>query len=211
MGTRERLLEAAIDCLYTEGYAGTTTRAIVARADAHLPAVNYFFGSKERLLREAVTEALRRWADTTMSVVAEPSEGSPGEQLHRSIERFLATLPQDRSYIVAAVEAFAQAERSDELRATLADAYTAFRAQVASSLTSATAVAETDNLAAEARSAASVLVALFDGLALQWLLDPEATLDATAVIHALDLIGKAIDGADIPRRVGTGPRPRRGR
>lgn len=191
VGTRDRLLEAAISLLQRVGYARATTRAIVAEADAHLPAVNYFFGSKEHLLQEAVVEALRRWGQTTMVVTNDPASRSPREQLARSLGRFYSTLEADRSYIVAAVEAFAQAERDEELRAKLADAYDDFRDVVATSVESAAgrpdATPQLDTLILS-----SVLIALFDGLAIQWLLDPEHALTDKDALHGLEILAASL-------------------
>lgn len=183
MDTRERLLEAAITLLHEQGYARTTTRQIVAEADAHVPAVNYFYGSKDRLMLEAVEEALRRWITTTMDAAHRVDAAHPRERLRISIEQFLTTLDTDRKYVVAAVEAFAQAERSDELRNRLADAYRDFRSVVAH------AVDETEPASSTTINIATVLIALFDGLALQWLLDPERIPSADQILDALDALG----------------------
>ncbi len=184
MDTRERLVEAAIELLVERGYARTTTRQIVAAADSHLPAVNYYFGSKERLLEEAVVEALRRWAQTTMAVADEPGPRDPGERLRRSIERFFATLEADRPYVVAALEAFAQAERSDALRERLAEAYQEFRDVVASSVDRAAGRAG-GPAGPDVLGVSSLLIALFDGLAIQWLLAPERAPSPEQVIGSL--------------------------
>lgn len=198
MDTRERLLDAAIRLLEEKGYARTTTRQIVAAADSHLPAVNYYFGSKERLLEEAIVEALRRWAQTTMAVAEEPGPLDPAERLRRSIERFFATLEADRPYVVAALEAFAQAERSDALRARLAEAYQEFREVVASSVERAAAHPEVPPVSDTAERSpdpdvtglASTLMALFDGLAIQWLLDPEGAPSAEQAVGSLAALGQ---------------------
>ena len=185
METRERLIEATIQLLGHRGYARTTTREIVAEADAHLPAVNYFFGSKDRLLHEAVTEALRRWCTSTMEVVADlPASASATERLEVSLQRFFSTLERDRSDVVAALEAFAQAERSEELRDALAGAYRQFRELLARSVadTAGAPDAATDSTVI---AVATVLIALFDGLAIQWLLDPAAAPTAESVMTGL--------------------------
>lgn len=189
---RTRLLEAAIDCLQERGYARTTTRDIVAAAGSHLPAVNYYFGSKERLLSEAIVEALRRWTDSAMAVGADPAAPTSGERLRRSLEAFLADLRSDRRYVVAAAEAFAQAARSETLRDRLAEEYRLTRAQVADDVVAAVAGPSGDT---DAAAVASVLMALFDGLAIQWLLAPDEVPDAGQVMRALGLLaGTAATG-----------------
>lgn len=198
MDTRQRLLEAAIRLLQEKGYARTTTRQIVATAGAHLPSVNYYFGSKERLLQEAVVEALRRWGQTTMAVANDPEPADPRERLQRSVQRFLATLEADRPYVVAALEALAQAERSDELRGRLADAYQEFRDTVARSVERAAGRPEGPPQP-DALDFSSVLIALFDGLAIQWVLDPERAPNEQQVLQGLaalaDVLAQPVDAA----------------
>ncbi len=193
MTPRERLLEAAISCLQDPGWAKTTTREIVARADMHVPSVNYYFGTKDTLLHDAAVEALRRWGATTMDAV-EATPSDPAAELRRSLERFLETLAQDRRYVVAAVEAFAQAERDAELRARLAEAYGAFRAVVVERI-SPGATPEAAR-AGGAEALASVLIALFDGLAIQRLLAPDDALGTDQILSALAILAAAAPNND---------------
>lgn len=48
--TRSRILDAAEQLFARHGFAATSLRTITAAADANLAAVNYHFGSKERLI-----------------------------------------------------------------------------------------------------------------------------------------------------------------
>lgn len=50
MTTRERIIEAAEVLFAADGYEGTSLREITERAGVNVAAVNYHFGSKERLL-----------------------------------------------------------------------------------------------------------------------------------------------------------------
>ena len=67
-----------------------------------------------------------------MSAIEDAAPSSPREHLDQSVHRFFATLESDRAYVVAALEAFAQAERDGQLRARLADSYVEFRDVVTS-------------------------------------------------------------------------------
>ena len=180
MNTRERLLEAAIGCLQTRGYARTTTREIVAAAGSHLPAVNYHFGSKERLLHEATMQALLHWSQGTLASTQAPATLDPRSRLQVSVDRFLASVGDDRPGLVAAVEAFAQAERDDALRDRLAGAYEDLREAIALG---------GDH---ESRAVASVLIALLDGLALQCLLDPQRAPTGPEVVRSLDAVARVL-------------------
>lgn len=53
---RERLLDAAVACFTADGVAATSLRSIAVRAGVTPALVNYYFGSKEKLLEAFVTE-----------------------------------------------------------------------------------------------------------------------------------------------------------
>jgi AcrR family transcriptional regulator len=52
--TRSRIVETAIDLFAMRGYDGTATRALAESAEVNLPAIQYYFGSKEGLYRAAI-------------------------------------------------------------------------------------------------------------------------------------------------------------
>ena len=185
---RKKLLEAAITCLQQRGYARTTTRDIVATAGAHLPAVNYYFGSKDHLLQEAVTESMRRWLDTTLQAAAGHQGADPARRLRAGMGGYLASLPEHRPALLAAVEAYAQAGRSPELGDHLGAAHRDATETIAQSMDDGEGLDERDR-----RGLAAVLLALFDGLALQWLLAPDGVPDADDVTRALALLGEALN------------------
>jgi AcrR family transcriptional regulator len=53
---RERLLDSAVACFATDGVAATSLRNIALRAGVTPALVNYYFGSKERLVEALVAE-----------------------------------------------------------------------------------------------------------------------------------------------------------
>jgi AcrR family transcriptional regulator len=52
--TRRRILDAALEVFATEGYEGASTRLLAERAEVNLPAIQYYFGSKEGLYRAVI-------------------------------------------------------------------------------------------------------------------------------------------------------------
>ncbi|MEZ0387194.1 MAG: TetR/AcrR family transcriptional regulator, partial [Verrucomicrobium sp.] len=57
--TREALLDAAERLLIEHGVAGVSTRAVITAANANLGAINYHFGTKDRLILEVFARRLR--------------------------------------------------------------------------------------------------------------------------------------------------------
>jgi AcrR family transcriptional regulator len=52
--TRGRILDAALELFAASGFEGASTRAIAESAGVNLPAIQYYFGSKEGLYRAVV-------------------------------------------------------------------------------------------------------------------------------------------------------------
>jgi AcrR family transcriptional regulator len=58
INTATEILEATQELLLAKGEAKTTLRAITERANANVAAVNYHFGSRDQLIRQAYLSAL---------------------------------------------------------------------------------------------------------------------------------------------------------
>jgi AcrR family transcriptional regulator len=162
---REALLEGALRCLQDHGYARTTARDIVAASGTNLGAIGYHYGSTERLLNRALLEGFERWFAELAQAATEASDDA--QPLVAVALALPATFDRHRPLVRALVEAFAQADHSEEIRGGLVDAYEKGRDLTIGLLIPG----DTDD--AHARVFASLLIAIFDGLLIQWLVDPE--------------------------------------
>jgi AcrR family transcriptional regulator len=181
-GHKERLLEAAIVCLQEKGYARTTSRDLVAASRTNLASIGYHFGSKEHLLNVAVTEAFQRWLKPLVALAAEPGPATPLERLGRTLNGLMDTLEHNRGLITACLEAWAQLARSEDLRAEMTSTYEDFRMVIAR--TTRDAFAEIGAEDVDADALAALIIALFDGLLVQWQLDPSGAPSAERLIGA---------------------------
>ncbi|MGD0230032.1 MAG: CerR family C-terminal domain-containing protein [Syntrophorhabdales bacterium] len=90
--TRESLLAAASDIFADKGYRDATIAEISIRAGANVAAINYHFGDKETLYREAWRDSFRE------SVKAHPPDGGvdagarPGQRLRGYVAALLARI-----------------------------------------------------------------------------------------------------------------------
>src|SRR3712207_7033726 len=72
----EKLVQAALRCLQSKGYARTTARDLVEASGTNLASIGYHFGSKEALLNEAVARTLALWtASVEQEMFAAESAG----------------------------------------------------------------------------------------------------------------------------------------
>lgn len=173
MTQRDALLSAAIQCLRDRGYARTTSRDILAAAGiSSLAAIVYHYGSKEALLNEAFAVMVQDWIYGIEAIAAQQPTNDEVAGLIAVAGRYYETLAANRSILTVFVEALGRAERSDAVREQLASHYETFRATLAHALT-------TNNDRqhhADMRNLASLIIAVVDGLLIQWLLDPKQAL-----------------------------------
>ena len=94
--TRSRIIDAAIELFAQYGFEGTSTRSLAERANVNLPAIQYYFGSKEGLYR-AVFEHVREGIPKHMRPMVEqvdailPRESVPRTKLHTLLIQLLDT------------------------------------------------------------------------------------------------------------------------
>jgi AcrR family transcriptional regulator len=172
VGHREELLAAARRLLETKGYARITARDLVAESGTNLASIGYHFGSKEGLLNEAIGTVFDEWTEGLAAIAMADPDAAPLQRAQTTWSALLANLPKQRALLLSYVEAMAQAERTPALREQFAGHYRAMRARVAELVAQSLdgALGSDDP---RALAIASWMIAVCDGLALQWLLDPE--------------------------------------
>ncbi|MCK5001127.1 MAG: TetR/AcrR family transcriptional regulator [Anaerohalosphaera sp.] len=74
---RQRLLDAAEKLFVSEGYDGTSVRAITELANCNVAAVNYHFGTKDALYKQAVTRRLHMLRDYRVNSIDQLMEAGP--------------------------------------------------------------------------------------------------------------------------------------
>jgi AcrR family transcriptional regulator len=184
MSHRDALLEAARRLILEKGFAATTARDLVAASGTNLGSIGYHFGSREALLSQAIEELFDEWTELLASAAFSEEGASPVERLTASWKATLATLNEHHGLIRAFVEALAHAERSPEFRKRMRNHYRRVQRQVARLVETALgpdAVAK----GADPMVIALFVIAVFDGLAVQFRMAPEDTPSGEQLINAL--------------------------
>lgn len=194
MGHREELLAAARRLLEERGYAHITARDLVAESDTNLASIGYHFGSKAALLNTAIESSFEEWAEQLASMVMAAADATPIERGTATWVRVLETLPDRRPMLRAYLEALAQAQRVPELREQLAAHYRRARVRVAD-LVARSLAGDTAADDPRCQTIASFVIAVCDGLSVQWLLDPDCTPDGDQLTTGL----AAVWAASFPR------------
>jgi AcrR family transcriptional regulator len=176
--TASALKEATRVCVARRGLAGATSREITREAGANLASITYHFGSKERLVAEALLEGFRSWLAPTVGVLA--GEGDPAARTVAAIQTLLTTFEEHRDAAPAYLQALAHAHVDDPLREGIVELLGELRGLLAADIR---AVQHAGELGAwvDADLMAAVLVAVANGFVVQVTVEPDGpTLPALA-------------------------------
>jgi AcrR family transcriptional regulator len=168
--TATALRKATRTCVARDGLAATTSRDITSEAGANLAAITYHFGSKERLVADALVEGVRSWLAPTLALLEE--EGDPATRTIAAIQSLLSTLEEHRDDAAAYLQALAHAPAADPLRQGIVDLWSELRTVLAADMR---AVQKAGELGAwlDPEAMSAVLVAVANGFVVQAILDPD--------------------------------------
>ena len=184
MSHRDALLAAARRLILEKGFTATTARDLVSASDTNLGSIGYHFGSREALLNQAIEELFDEWTELLAGAAFSQQDAPPLERMTASWKATLDTLGEHRGLIRAFIEALAHAERSPEFREQMRDHYRRSRRSVAR-LVEAGLGPDAVSKGADPMVIALFLIAVFDGLAVQFRMAPEDTPSGEQLVDAL--------------------------
>jgi AcrR family transcriptional regulator len=175
---RDALIDGALQCLAENPAANVTARDIANRSNANLASIGYHFGSKNGLLAEAMVEGFRRWFMEVALELADLPLGDPGARLRRAVEVVSLGAERHVGLARAFLAALASAPHDVRVRGPLVESYRESRAAIAGLI----GLGEDE----VGQDAAALLIAVFDGLLIQAMLEPSWELSAARVAAAQD-------------------------
>jgi AcrR family transcriptional regulator len=170
--TEAAILDVTLQLLATRGVHGTSLDAVAEAAGVAKSSVLWHFGSKEELLLRVAEHVFEQVARGPVRQILElPTIAERDEATWRFFSETLHERPELRRLILYLI--FESGEGRPELRERLQQLYRGIRELYEMGLRGVVADAE------QRRRLAIISVATFDGLFLQWLLDPDSVdLDA---------------------------------
>jgi AcrR family transcriptional regulator len=189
MSHKEDLLAGAVRCLREKGYAHTTARDIVAASGTNLASIGYHYGSTKALLNAAVLQALDEFGMQMAQAIGtdEAAGVTPAERFERFWTRVIDSFQTSRQVWLATFDIFTVAQREPEVRAAVAAGIEDARMFWAQALYGVDP-ADTER----ARAIGSLLQALFSGVLVQWLIDPERAPTPADLAQALRAVAAAV-------------------
>jgi AcrR family transcriptional regulator len=175
--TKARLLDGALAVLATRGLAGTTSREIAAASGVNLAGITYHFGSKDRLIMEALMTTIRRWLAPALEVLKQNTD--PVSRMVGAVDALQTSFDRARDLLPLYVEALAQAAREPRLRRAVTELYAELRTFLTTQIRELRSTGFLPQWV-DPEQMALLLVASADGLALHAAVEP-AAVDHRAV------------------------------
>lgn len=173
---RSALIEGTLRCLERLAPERVTARAIAEESGANLASIAYHFGSKDNLVTEAVIAGLDRWLEEISTALGDLAALAPAERYRRAGEVLEATRQRHTGLARNFLGALAKAQHDPRVRELLADGFRRSRGEVAALLGLGGGQAGDD--------AGGLVLALFNGLLFQQLLDPDLAIEGERLQQA---------------------------
>ncbi|MBX8690350.1 TetR family transcriptional regulator [Mycobacterium vulneris] len=111
--TRTRILDAAAQVLSRNGYAGFRLHDVAAAADVRVPAIYYYYESREDLIESVVLSGIREMLEYVTAALDElPSSTSPLERITAAVDAHLRHVLEISFYATAWIRTAGQMPHS---------------------------------------------------------------------------------------------------
>jgi TetR/AcrR family transcriptional repressor of bet genes len=182
--TRRRLLiEAAERCLAAHGIQGFTIDRICREAKVSRGLISHYFAGKDALLAAVYRSSLYGAIMERMAAAA--GAATPGERLAATIEAAFLPDTFKRANLLVWLALWGAIATNPTLQKVHRILYRDYRARLAEEIA---AVAAERRIALDAAALARNIIAMIDGLWLEWCLDPQALTPADARHACLSLV-----------------------
>jgi AcrR family transcriptional regulator len=187
---RSHLIEGALRCLERLPPERITARAIAEESRANLASITYHFGSKDNLVTEAVIAGLDRWLADIASGLGDLASQTPATRFRRAAEVIETSRQRHTGLARNFIGALARAQHDSRIRELLAAGFERSRPNVASLL----GLGDDQT----GHDAAGLVLALFNGVLFQVLLDPSLAIEGDRMQRAQARLRTVLPDHDEP-------------
>jgi len=191
---KRKLIEAAAQCLAELGHAGTSVRAVAARANVSPGLVTHHFKGIDELIVATYAHVGEQVA-AVLNQAIDHAAGGPEAKLRAFIDASFKPPVLDRDLLAVWLSFWSLVRRDPGVRKIHKQVYVDYRARLEALIGT---IAKERKFRIDVHLAALALTAMLDGLWLELCLDPTtfATTDALRIAHAWvdDLVAGGFKG-----------------
>lgn len=164
---KSQIINATIDCIARYGYNNFSMQDVARLADVSKGIIHYYFLNKEDLMM-AVLDRVAGDIESLLAGITERTQ-DPEDQLRQLIRVCFDIVRQKREYYCINMDFWTQINQKEKVRLAVAKHYAKFRGATASIVQSGVDSGVFKHI--DSAHAASVIIAIVDGISLQWLFE----------------------------------------
>ncbi len=200
---RREIVRAALDVFVEKGFDAANVADVAARAGVSQGTIYHYFPSKDALF----AAAYEAWEVESLYAEVERALGtsdSPREQLDHLARTVADRMVQAADMLPASVEFWSHLPRQEAIRKAFQRLFATLRSRLARIVQSG--IDRGEFASVDADETASLLIATYDGLVLQWLADPER-IDWPALSRTLaQIVLRGLEPSRTPQATEGAPR-----
>lgn len=167
---RAQIIEATRECIATKGYNTFSMKDIASAAGVSTGIIHYYFKTKDDLMLAVLNELVKEILQAVDRYVSEL--GDARAKIEAIIDGSFDFISKNRKYYHVMIDFWAQVNDKRSVKNVLARVYAEYRRRTARIIEQG--VAEKVFRRLDPVEAAAVIIALVDGLSIQWIFDPKA-------------------------------------
>ncbi len=164
---KAQIIKATIECIARYGYNNFSMQDVARIADVSKGIIHYYFLNKEDLMM-AVLDRVAGDIEGMLASVSEKT-GNPVDAIKMLVSICFGVVKEKREYYCINMDFWTQINQKEKVRQAIAKHYSTFRSAAAALIQAG--IDSGDFKVPNAAHAASIIIAMVDGLSLQWLFD----------------------------------------
>jgi AcrR family transcriptional regulator len=166
---RAHIMQAALACFARKGYHLTTMDDIAQESGLSKGSLYWYFKSKKELFL-SIFEAYFRQMETAVQPILEVTL-SPSEKLHALAEMLVDIMAEAQSFVGVMIDFWSQTRHEEDINQLVRQIYEPYYQGLAAIIEEG--IQQGEFRSVNAAHLASLLMAVYDGLMMQWLVMPE--------------------------------------
>ena len=183
---REQIIEALFDCLADKGHESITVKDIARRANVHYGVIHYYFKSKDEIVSAMADSIIARYEHLLLERIQPIPTAS--EKLRVATDFLVDEFIFNRRLNRVFYNLVQMAYERKTIRAALQKQLRTYRGHIAEVVSEG--IKDGEFAERDSAQIASLMVALVEGMALQWVINPRALNQSDVRMMIEDTIGK---------------------
>jgi len=185
---REQIIEALFDCLADKGHESITVKDIASRANLHYGVIHYYFKSKEDIVSAMADSIIAKYEQLLVDRIQPIPSAS--EKLRVAIDFLVEEFIFNRRLNRVFYNLVQMAYERKAIRAALQKQLRAYRGHISEVISEG--IEDGEFVRRDTAQTASLMVALVEGMALQWVINPKTLNQSEVRAMIADTIGKQL-------------------